>query len=112
MPPGPTCFQPVRSFPLNSSFHCGSEALAAIRKTAASTMNSALNLRMWPQPPLSKLRREHISQHEPEIRGALCQPPHKPGLPVGTVCNKHHRAMSLATQAFLLGTLDAIAHLH
>src|SRR5467141_1734586 len=64
MLPGPTCFQPVRSLPLNNGFQAGDcGRAAAIRKKAvmANRAVSVSGFRIVMTPPENEDRQERLS---------------------------------------------------
>src|SRR6516165_11505299 len=111
MSPLPTCFHPVRSLPLNSGFHSASGTRAAISAAATTTTRNALSF-FTRHLPSGILGRKHISHHEPQIRRALREAPHKPWIPVAAVSHQYNGAATSPRQAFLLGTLNSVEHLH
>jgi len=58
------------------------------------------------------LRREEIPEKEPDVSRAFRETANKPGIPVGAIRDENNRTAALLHEAFLLGTLNTIEHLH
>src|SRR5271166_3834775 len=62
--------------------------------------------------PFRELRRKNIAKHKPQIGRAFGEAADKPGIPIRAVGHQYDGTIAFARQAFLLGALDAIEHLH
>src|SRR5271170_227072 len=108
--PGPTCFQPFKSLPLNSGFHSCSGTRAATRITVATTTSRAAHLRIF-ETSLAVLRSKNVAKQQPDVCRTFGEPAHKPRIPVSAVSYKDTGAVALLREALLFGSLNAIEHL-